>query len=577
MKRISVIILCSALILAGCKGGRQKTTESREGKGGVMYGGVFRINEVEDFRSLFPLNITEVYSHRITNQVYEGLVKLNQKDLSVIPCIAEKWEINEDATSFKFFLRKGVKFHDNECFEGGKGREVTAHDFKYCFTNLCTAFPENQMFWIFKDKVIGANEYYESTVKKKPLAEGVTGVKVIDDYTLQIDLVYPFAGFLNIVAHNALWVYPKEAFEKYGSEMRVKCVGTGAFVVKNVREGEAVILEKNPNYWRVDKHGNKLPFLDAIKFTFLKEKKSELFEFRKGNLDMVFELPIEMISDVVGELEDAKRGGNLPFEIQVTPAMVTHYYGFQHKSDLFKNKKIRQAFNYAIDRDAIVTYTLQGEGTPAFYGLVPPSFKEYPFDSLKGFTFDPAKAKELLKEAGYPNGKGFPKITLQLNSGGNNRVLLAEVIQKMLKDNLNIDVDMEVMPFPQHLDNLETGKANFWRAAWLADYPDPENFLNLLYGKHVPKEMSTKSYLNSVRYQSPVFDSLYEKALRTIDLKERYRIYAMAEQQALNDAAIMPLYYDENIRLLQKRVKNFPSNAMEYRDLSEVYLKEDEE
>ncbi len=578
MKKIAFFILIGALgFLAGCRGGGQKSNEGKEGKGGTMYGGVFRINEVEDFRSLFPLNITEVTAHRITNQVYEGLLKLNQKDLSVIACIAEKWEVNAEATSFKFFLRKGVKFHDNECFEGGEGREVTASDFKYCFNNLCSNFPDNQMFWLFKDKVKGANEYYESTTNKKPLAEGVAGVKVIDDYTLQIDLNYPFAGFLNIMAHSGLWVYPKEAFEKYGVDMRTKCVGTGAFVVKNIKEGEAVILEKNPDYWGVDKHGNKLPFLDAVKFTFLKEKKSELLEFRKGNLDMVYELPIEMIGDVVGELDDAKRGGNLPFEMQVTPAMATHYYGFQHKSELFKNPKVRAAFNYAIDRDAIVTYTLQGEGTPAIYGIVPSSFRDYEFDSLKGFTFDPAKAKELLKEGGYPNGKGFPKLTLQINSGGSNRVLLAEVIQKMLKDNLNIDVELEVLPFPQLLDNLETGKSLFWRAAWIADYPDPENFLNLLYGKLVPKEMSTKSYLNAVRYQSSVYDSLYEKALRTIDLKERYRLYRLAEQEALNDAAIMPIYYDENTRLLQRKVKNFPANALEYRDLSEVYLKEEEE
>lgn len=578
MKRIAFSILCGALLfLIGCKGGSQKSNDGKEGKGGTMYGGVFRLNEVEDFRSLFPLNVTEVTAHRITNQVYEGLVKLNQKDLTTIPCIAEKWEINPEATSFKFYLKKGVKFHDDECFEGGKGREVTANDFKYCFTNLCTSFPENQMFWLFKDKVIGANAYHESTVNNKPLAEGVSGIKVIDDYTLQIDLIYPFAGFLNIIAHSGTWVYPKEAFEKYGVEMRTKCVGTGAFLVQNVKEGEAVILQKNLNYWGVDKHGNKLPFLDAVKFTFLKEKKSELLEFRKGNLDMVFELPLEMIGDVVGELEDAKRGGNLPFEMQVTPAMATHYYGFQHKSELFKNKKIRQAFNYAIDREAIVTYTLQGEGTPAKYGIVPSSFHDFEFDSLMGFTFDPAKAKELLKEAGYPNGKGFPKLTLQLNSGGSNRVLLAEVIQKMLKDNLNIDVELEVMPFPQLLENLETGKSLFWRTAWVADYPDPENFLNLLYGKLVPKELSTKSYLNSVRYQSDMYDSLFEKALKIVDVRERYHYYRLAEQVALDDAAIMPIYYDEYTRLLQKKVKNFPANAMEYRDLSEVYLKEEEE
>jgi oligopeptide transport system substrate-binding protein len=575
MKKI-IFVIAVAVFMAACGGKNDKGKTGTEAPGGVVYGGVFRINEVEDFRNLFPLNVTEVTSHRITNQVYEGLVKLNQSDLSVIPAIAESWDVNENATVFTFYLRKGVKFHNDECFPDGKGREVTAHDFKYCFTRLCTSAPENQMFWLFDGKVKGAKEYYNSTISGSPLAEGVTGVTVVDDYTLKIELDYPFAGFLNIISHSGCWVFPKEAFEKYGIEMRVKCVGTGPFVVKNVKEGEAVILEKNPNYWRIDQHGNKLPYLDAIKFTFLKEKKSELLEFRKGNLDMIWKLPLEMIGDVMGELEEAKKGGAKSFEIQVTPALVIQYYGFQHKSDLFKDKRVRLAFNYAVDREKLVTYTLQGDGRPATYGIVPPVFKGYEYDSLRGYTFDPAKAKELLAQAGYPNGKNFPKLTLQLNSGGSTNVQVAEVLQKMIKENLNVDVELSVMPFAQHLENLETGKALFWRAAWVADYPDPENFLNLLYGHHVPKELSEKSFINSVRYQSTEYDKMFEEALREVETKKRYSLYRKAEQIALDDGAMMPLYYDEFTRLLQLNVKNFPANAMEYRDLGEVYFKSEE-
>ena len=142
-------------------------------------------------------------------------------------------------------------------------------------------------------------------------------------------------------------------------------------------EGEAVVLERNPEYWDVDEFGNQLPYLDAVKYTFIKEKKAELLEFRKGNLEMVFRLPLEMIKDVVGELEDAKKGGNIPFVMQVVPAMSVFYYGFQHKLDPFKDKNVRRAFNYAIDREKIVTYTLQGEGRPGIHGIVPP-FKGSP-------------------------------------------------------------------------------------------------------------------------------------------------------------------------------------------------------
>ena len=574
MKRIIYLSVISSCILWSC-GQESKKIDQRQGKGGIYYGGVFKMNEVQDFRNLYPLNVTEVVGHRITNQVYEGLVRHDQNTLTIEPCLAESWEVNEDATSYTFKIRKGVKFHDNECFSGGKGREITANDFEYCFTKLCSSDPQNQGFWVFEGRVVGADEYYQSTIDGNPLEEGVKGITVVDDYTLKIDLNYSFSGLPRLLGTSFSWLFPQEAVEKYGIEMRVNCVGTGPFIAKTIKEGEAVILSRNEHYWGMDEHGNQLPYMDAIKYTFLKEKKAELLEFRKGKLDMIFELPIEMIDEVMGELKDA--GPSAAFNVQVSQAMAIQYYGFQHKSDLFSNKAVRKAFNYAIDREAIATYTLNGEGSPGIYGIVPPAFKNYDSLSVKGYNFAPDKAKMLLSEAGYPNGEGFPKLTLQLNSGGSTHVQIAEVIQKQLKDNLNIDIELNVMPWAQHLENLETGKALYWRSGWIADYPDPENFLNLLYSNHIPAQLSEKSYLNSVRYENPLFDSLFTAARKELDDDKRYEIYALADQVAMDDAAIMPIYYPEHTRLLQKNVRNFGINAMEYRDLSEVFFASEEE
>ena len=171
-------------------------------------------------------------------------------------------------------------------------------------------------------------------VDKKPLAGGVSGVKVIDDYTLQINLNFPSPNLLNLLADPSCRVFAKEAFEKYGIEMRTKCVGTGPFRVKDVKEGDNVILERNPNYWAVDEYGNRLPYLDALKCTFLKEKKSEFLEFKKGNLDMVYQLPTEMIPEILGNINNAKKR-NLDFEMQIAPAMNIFYYGFLHQNDVF--------------------------------------------------------------------------------------------------------------------------------------------------------------------------------------------------------------------------------------------------
>ena len=533
------------------------------------------MNEVEDFRSLFPLNITEVTAHRITNQIYEGLVRFNQADLSILPSIAESWEVNEAGTSWTFKLRKGVLFHDDACFEGGKGREVTANDFKYSFTMLCTTMPENQLSWLFDKKVVGASAHLEATAAGQAGGD-IEGIKVVDDYTLQIDLEYPVSDFLKVLTQAGCWVFPKEAYDKYGVEMRTHCVGSGPFIAKAVKEGEAVILERNKSYWRSDEHGNKLPYLHAIKFSFLKEKKAELLAFRKGNLDMVFRLPIEMIGDVVGALEDAKKGANQPFEIETKAAFGVEYFGFNHFEPLFQDARVRKAFNHAIDREKFVTYVLQGDGVAGNYGIVPPGFDGYPYENLKGFTYDPDLARQLMADAGYPNGDGFPEIRLQINSGGENNIRVAESIQSMLKETLGITVKLDILPMAEHYEKVETGNAVFWRTAWLADYPDPENFINLLYGGNVPEDPHEKAYLNSERYISSAYDSLTDLARHELDATKRNQLYAQADQTMLDDAAVIPLFYNEYTRLLHSNVRNFPQNPMEYRDMSEVYFKEKE-
>ena len=202
-----------------------------------------------------------------------------------------------------------------------------------------------------------------------------------------------------------------------------------------------------------------------------------------------------MIPDILDEFNHAKEG-NARFEMQRVPAMAVDYYCFQDQSEVFSKKDVRMAFNYAIDREKIVTYTLQGDGIPATFGIIPPSFANFDHKSLKGYKFNPDTAKHLLAAAGYPNGKGFPKISLQVNSNERN-LPVAEIIQKMIKENLNVDLDINVLPFAEHVDNYESGKAMFWRAGWTADYPDPETFLTVLYGKNVPENKKFPDNLKS--------------------------------------------------------------------------------
>ncbi len=552
--------------------GNSTASQIQKAKGDRHYGGVFKMNETEFFRSLYPLNVTETSGNRITNQVYEGLVQFNQADLTINPCLATHWDIDDSKTVYTFHLRKDVKFHDDPCFPNGKGRMMTAHDIKYNLDKMCAFDVNNKGYDFFKDRIKGATEYYNQTVKKNFPASGCEGIKVIDDHTIQMTLTRPFAGILNLLALPFAYCFPKEAFDKYGIEMRVKMVGTGPFYLKAIRENDAVILAKNKEYWGKDKLGNQLPYLDGIRWSFLGDQKSEMLEFKKGKLDMIYRLPLEMVDEIIDKNNNLKEGYK-QFQFQEEATLALQYYGFKMSEGRFaESKALRQAFNYAVDRKKIVDYTVKGAGIPANYGVVPPAFASYDAKAIKGYKYDPVKAKQKLAEAGYPNGKGFGELTLQINSGGTRNEQIAEAVQKMIKENLNIDVKIVKMPWAQHLEAYETSKSEFWRSGWVADYPDPENFINLFNGVHIPPKLTDKSYLNSTRYRNAEFDKLYEEAQKTIDLKARNQLYMKADQIVIEDAPIIPIYYYNDRRLLQPYVKNFPQNAMEYRNLRDVYL-----
>lgn len=574
---LAFALLFGAVIITskGCTGPDDNHTDTRVAKGNVKYGGVFRMNEIEDFRTLYPLNIVEVVGHHIGTQIYEGLVKFSQKDLSIMPCIANRWDALDSNTRFVFHIRKGVMFHDDECFSAtqGKGRELTAADVKYTFDKLCTSSPNNQQFtYTFKDRVVGANEYYAATEKNQYPAGGVSGVTVVDDSTLEVKLIHPMPGFLQILATQGGWVYPKEAFDKYGDDMRTHCVGTGPFKVKSITEGESVVLEYNPQYWMFDENGNRLPYLDIVQFRFIKDKRSEIIAFRNKELDMVFRLPVEMAKDILGELDQAKEHGT-DFIMQTAPAMSLTYYGFQHKLAPFDNPKVRLAFNYAIDRREIAEKKLMGDAIPGEYGIVPPSIPGYHADSVKGYNYNPDLARKYLAEAGYPGGKNFPEITLRINSGGGDRnTITADYVAHQLQEVLGIKVTVETVPFAQHLEAIETGKALFWRTGWVADYPDPETFLTTLYSAHIPVELSARSATNSVRYSNPRFDSLFIAATHEADAARRANLFLQADRVQMEDGAIMPIYYELNDRLVQRNVRNFDINPMEFRDMTRVWL-----
>jgi peptide/nickel transport system substrate-binding protein len=563
-----------AVGLAACSG---LGGNPNEGNGGRIYGGIINVNETEKFRTLFPHNINDIISSNIAFQVFEGLVKFNPKNITeVVPCIAESWTVDATGTVYTFKLKSGVKFHDDACFPEGKGRELTANDVKFSFELLCTQSKYNTTFnGSFKDRVKGANEYYTNSANGKPNS-GLEGLKIVDDHTVEITLTQPSSSFLYVLASPSAFIIAKEGYEKYGNLLKF---GTGPFVAANADpKGDKVILVKNKNYHGVDSLGNKLPFIDSVIVTFIPSKSRELDAFKNGDLDVVFGLPSESVKEIVSQQIEDFQNKPPKFIIDRTAELGTQYYEFNTTMPPFNNPKVRRAFNFAINKETIVENVLRGEAfSPGNYGICSQSLSGYDVTKLRGYKFNPDSAKQLLKEAGYPDGKGFPVVKIMLNSGGNKNSKVVEEIKKQLMEVLNVTVDFDIVPFAQKLDDAQHARsANMYRAGWTADFPSPENFLFILYGKNVPDSLSQPSVYNIPRYKNAEYDKYFELGRTAKTKDESYAAFLMAEQIMINDAPIMVLWYTENMKLAHGYLKNFYFNALNYNSYTEVYLKKEE-
>lgn len=567
IKNVPILLLSFILLLSACQGPGADNNSGKTAKGNAKYGGVLKINENEGYQTLYPYLITDIVSVYLATQIYEGLVRFDNKSLEIEPNLAESWTVDSSGLFYTFRLKQGVKFHDDECFEGGEGREVTAKDFKFSFEQLCTKGPYNLNFnSTFRDRVIGANDFYDGKTDK------LEGVRVVDDYTLQIELSNPSSSFIFILATLPTYVIPHEALEKYSTLMRI---GTGPFQFAREDGGlsKKITLVKNEEYHGTDTLGNQLPFLDSVIFSFLPTGKEALKQFKAGAIDMVSGLPSEAIREMVESNPEDFTTAPVKYVLHSTPEMATHYYEFNLTKTPFNNAKVRKAFNYAIDRDKIIEQVLKGEAYgPGIHGITPPSFPGYDITGISGYSFKPEKAKKLLAEAGYPDGKNFPTIKIELNSGGSKNDNVVVEVQKQLKEVLNVNVDFEVVTMGKKLEDAKYANAEIFRSAWIADFPSPENFLWILYGANVPEELNMPSYPNTPRYVNPDYDKLFELGKRAKTKKESYAYFKQAEQIMIEDAPIMVLWYDDSYRFVSAKIKQLHINPMRYLDLSQVYL-----
>lgn len=479
--------------------------------------------------SLDPAFSRDQVSSWICHQLHRGLVKLDD-ELEVQPDIAYRWEIDSSGQVYQFHLEQHA-FHPHSIFGKDSSRTITAHDFVYSFERLIDPELAAPGAWIF----------LQTVDLERPF-------EAVDDSTLLIRLKRPFAPFLQLLSMNYASVLPIETAELSKSSMRTLGLGSGPYRLKHWYEGEHLLLEKAVA-------NESAPTYLSVRF--VPDKYNEWLRFLKGKLDFIHHLDGSIQRQILrpdGSLKAAHEGA---FELKRVPFLNTEYLGFylNDSSDHpLQNQKVRQALNMGFDRKAMMKYLRKDIGRPAFHGFVPPALSFFEAaDSLQP-QYNQQKAKKLLAEAGYPEGEGLPVIALATNDG----YLDLAIFMQNEWQKLGIQVDIDIYPPGQMRTEIGKGSLNFFRASWIADYADAENYLSLFYSKN-----KAPAGPNYTHFQNADYDQLYEKAISTAALAERKKLYQQMQVIIMEEVPVIPLFYDENLRVYHKRLKKVNENALQ--------------
>ena len=509
---------------------------------------IFRYNESSGLASLDPAFAKNKQVMWASHQLYNTLIEIDS-NMQMQPSLATHWTISDDNLTFTFFLRHDVLFTDDACFTNGKGRQLTAHDVEYSFKRIIDKNTASPGAWIFNNRV-----------------DSVNGFKTINDTTFQLKLARPFQSILGILSMQYCSVIPKEAVEKYKTDFRRHPVGTGPFSFVAWEEGQALILKKNENYFEKDAEGKSLPYLDGIKVSFYDSKATEFLEFQQKRLDFIDDIDPSFKDEVLTRTGNLKKKWQGKIELQKHPYLNIEYLGIlvDGENELVKNsplrlQKIRQAINYGFNRKKMMLYLRNSIGTAAESGFVPAGLPSFDSVAVKGYHYDVSKAKKLLAEAGYPEGKNLPQIKLLTIPiyGDLGTYIANELLQ------VGIKIQVEVIQKSLLMEQTSKSQAPFFRGSWIADYPDAENYLGVFYGKNPAPP-------NYTRYKNAAFDLLYEKALSEKNDTLRYKLYQQMDRIIINDAPVVPLWYDMAIHLVHVNIKNFYPNSLNLLELRTV-------
>ncbi len=500
---------------------------------------VFRYNEHANIQTLDPAFAKDLRTIWATNQLFNGLVQLDDR-LEVLPDIASSWELTDTGKTYTFHLRMDVHFHRHPLFGSERTRKVVASDFVYSLNRLQDPRVASPGKWVL---------------------EHVQNFSAVNDSTFVIQLKQPFPPFLSLLSMKYCSVVPKEAISYFGTSFRSHPIGTGPFQFQLWVENTKLVFRKNNAYHERGVLGQRLPYLEAVAITFLPDKQSEFLQFVQGNLDFLNSIDASYKDELLTEKGELTAGYQDRIDMRSGPYLNTEYLGvyLDAENPAAQSLKIRQAINYGFDREKMILYLRNGMGTPAVNGFIPKGMPS--FDQMNGYTYQPKKAKELLRSYSEETGDLNPSITISTNS---QYLDLCEYIQREL-EKLGLRVSLDVMPPSTLRQSKVQGKLNLFRGSWVADYPDAENYLFIFHSKNFSPDGP-----NYTHFSNPEFDQLYETAIKTTDRKIREELYHKMDRLLMQAAPVIPLYYDQVVRFTQKNIQHLGINPVNQLHLKQV-------
>jgi ABC-type transport system substrate-binding protein len=535
-------------------------------------------------KTLDPVRGSTTYESRICGQVYDTLVQYKYlvRPPALEPLLlAQMPTISEDRRTYRFRLKEGVRFRDDPCFPGGKGRAVRSNDVFYSWKRMADKGNNPKSWWLIEDTIKGFDEYRE-TQNAAAAAGGrfdydapVEGMRILNDLEFEVELKEPVQRLLYVLAMFQLSIVPREAVEKYGDRFGAHPVGTGPFLLREESDwvrGKSILLHRNPNYMEekypaecgeedrdaglADAAGKKLPIVDRVEVTFYIEPQPRWLEFRAGLLDFTI-VPADNFTDAFIKRtrrlrrEWRERG----YDAHAVPQLDFIFRGFNMTDGLVggyseKKKALRRAIHLAMDLE---------EFNDAFYnsicvvydGPIPPDLDGHPEKHRLPYGNqgpDLARAREELAKAGYPDGEGLPAIDFYTGQGGSSKEQ-TEMMQRQLQ-RIGVDLNIHLVDFSQLIEAVNNRKAPMFSFAWNSDYPDGENNLAIFYG---PNQTPGS---NSFNYENDEFDALYRKIRAMQPSPERTAIYCKMRDMLIEDVPYIGSLARTNYYLVHPRVKN---------------------